>query len=638
MKENREVSNKFFVNKYTDIYIFATSIFAYIILNFITNNCKINIPLMFRGYYIIGSIVIFVLIEQVRKFYKQYISKIVIIFFSLMIFISAVGFIININEKDFLSQFTMIYIAVSKESILLIETFCCYALSEYYFKNKELKNQSYWIFILIITSLGIIYYFEMIINYIKIVYLIVEIPLIVKIILNMKKSIIPKKQENNILNSYIFSTIIILIANIYGFYNNNQDTANILIEIIYLINFRIIWNFIIIKVIGEPYKTLSSSLIEKNKELDKLNHKIAVGNNQLEKSISLLKSKEYLYSTFFRFMPHPIIILNVDNDRILFVNKQFLKFAGISKIRDIINEKVKKYIEFMPPGMENKDYNAIFYIGDTRKYVEAKILKTYSDSTKKLILIKDNTSKVQTKEIREEVENKKIEESIRTEFLSSISHDLKTPINVIYSAMQVEKIYIKKKDLQVLNKYNNICKQNCISLIKLTNNLIDNSKINSHYLVPRLKNINIVAVIEDNVMSLIDYVKWNNIDLIFDTNTEECYLDIDHEFMDRIILNLVSNAVKFTPAGGKIYVIICDNNDKVNVSVKDSGSGIEQEFIYQAFNRYAVGEDIKTDSKSGTGIGLSVVKQLVELQGGNIEIKRNEDVGTTICMEFKKGE
>jgi signal transduction histidine kinase len=126
--------------------------------------------------------------------------------------------------------------------------------------------------------------------------------------------------------------------------------------------------------------------------------------------------------------------------------------------------------------------------------------------------------------------------------------------------------------------------------------------------------------------------------LIFDTNTEECYLNIDHEFMDRIILNLVSNAVKFTPDGGKIYVIVYMNDENVNISVKDSGSGIEQEFIDKAFNRYTVGKNCKTDYKSGTGIGLSVVKQLVELQGGNIEIKRNEKVGTTIKMKFKKGE
>lgn len=638
MEDNRKTTNKLFVNKSKVIYIYITSILTYFILDFFIANQNINIPLMFRTYYIIFSIVLFVLLKYVKKFYKQYVSKIVVVFFSLIIFISAIVFIININEKYFSSQLIMIYITVSNKSILLIETFCSYALSEYYLKNKELKKAAYEIIILIIVSLGAIYCYEEIITFINIVYLLIEIPLFVKIILNMRKSVISEMQEYNILKLYICSTIIILVANIYGIYNHNHDITNILIEIIHLINFRIAWNFIIIKLIREPYKTLSNSLNEKNKELDKLNDKISAGNSELEQSINLLRSKEYLYSTFFRFMPHPIIILNANNDRILFVNKQFLKLTGISNTRDIINEKVNKYIEFMPSSMENKDYNAIFYMGDKRKYIQTKLLSNYSDTTKKLILIKDNTSKVQTEEIRKEVENKKIEESIRTEFLSSISHDLKTPINVIYSAMQVEKIYIKKKDLEVLNKYNNISKQNCISLIKLTNNLIDNSKINSHFLVPRLENINVVEVIEENVMSLIDYVKWNNIDLIFDTNTEEYYLNIDHEFMDRIILNLVSNAVKFTPNGGKIYVIIHDNNDNVNISVKDSGSGIEQEFIYQAFNRYSVGEDIKPDTKSGTGIGLSVVKQLVELQGGNIDITRNEEIGTTISMQFKKGE
>ena len=466
MKENKEISNEFFISKYTIIYIYISSILAYFILNFILNN-HTNILLMFRAYYIILSIVLFILLKQVKKFYKQYVSKIVVIFFSLMIFISAIGFIININEKNFSSQFTITYLELSKESILLIETFSCYALSEYYLKNKEFKKESYCILILILASLGLVYYSEMSIAFINIIYFVIEVPLFVKVILNMKKSVISKTQEDNIIKIYICATIIILICNIYGFYNHNKDVTNILIEIIHLINFRIICSLLIIKLIREPYKNLSNSLNEKNKELDTLNHKIEIGNKELEQSINLLKGKEYLYSTFFRFMPHPIIILNADNDRILFVNKQFLKLAGISKTRDIINKKIKKYIEFMPPNIENKNYNAIFYIGDKRKFIKTKFLSTYTDTTKKLILIKDNTSKVQTEEIRKEVENKKIEESIRNEFLSSISHDLKTPINVIYSAMQVEKIYVKREDLEVLNKYNNISKQNCISLIKL---------------------------------------------------------------------------------------------------------------------------------------------------------------------------
>lgn len=92
-----------------------------------------------------------------------------------------------------------------------------------------------------------------------------------------------------------------------------------------------LWNFIISRLVKDPYKALSRSLNDKNGELDELNHEIELGNAKLESSINLLRSKEYLYSTLFRFMPHPIIILNADNDRILFVNKQFLKISGISK-------------------------------------------------------------------------------------------------------------------------------------------------------------------------------------------------------------------------------------------------------------------------------------------------------------------
>ena len=571
------------MNKYTIVYIYITSIFSYFILNHIFRSQDIYIPLIFRIYYITLSIVLFILINQVKKINEKYVDKYIIIFFLLMIGISAFGFIINANKKDFLIQYT-IYIDLSKIGILFIETFAGYALSKHYLRGRKLGK--------------------------------------------LPCSLLHIK-------TYIYSTIIIVLISLYGFYIKNKE-INMLMETMYLINFRIAWNIVMNEIVREPYMTLSNSLSEKNKELDRLNYEIEFRNKELERSISLLRSKEHLYSTFFTFMPHPIIILNSDNNRIIFVNNQFLKFADITKKREIINKKINKYIEFIPNNMEDKDYNAIFSMGETKKYIEIKFLPTYEDSIRKLMLIKDNTSKVQIEEIKKEVENKKLEESMRTEFLSSISHDLKTPINVIYSAMQVEKIYIHKRDLDILSKYNNISKQNCISLIKLTNNLIDNSQINSRYLVPRLENINIVQAIEDNVMSLIDYVKWHNVDLIFDTNTEECYLNIDQEFMDRIILNLISNAVKFTPIDGKIYVIVEDNCNKVSILVKDNGTGIEEEFVYQAFNRYSVGENCKTDYKSGTGIGLSVVKQLVELQGGTIEIKRNEDVGTTISMEFKK--
>ncbi|WP_241428604.1 sensor histidine kinase, partial [Clostridium saccharobutylicum] len=591
--------------------------------------------LIFRAYYIVMSIALFILLNHIKKYTEQYVSKIIWAFFSLMIMISSIGFMKNINSGNIFSDYIR-YIDLSSETILLLETLTCYSLGEYIYSKKKISRMPYLIFSVITISLILIKYDKTLFDFIRIFYWIIEIPLFLKIFINTMFSKKLEQNEIDIVKAYMFSTILIIIIEIYGYYSYNKVAINILVEIIHLINFRIVFNFIVINFIRDPYKELSKSLSEENRELDKLNHRIVIKNRQLENSINVLKSKECLYSTFFRFMPHPIIILNSENNRIIFVNEQFLKFADINEARGIINKKINKYIEFMPSDIKNKDYNAIFRIGNKKKFIESKFLANYSDETKKLILIKDNTSKVQTDEIRKEIENKKNEERMRTQFLSSISHDLKTPINVIYSAAQVEKIYIEKGNLDALKKYNAISKQNCISLIKLTNNLIDNSRINSNYLVPRLEKVNIVDMIEEKVMSLVDYVKWNDIDLIFDTNVEECYLDIDKEFMDRIILNLVSNAVKFTQTNGKIYVIITEEENDVKISIKDNGSGMDQKFIDKAFNRYAVGQNSVRDVKSGTGIGLFVVKQLVELQDGIIYIQKNLDRGTNVTMEFKK--
>lgn len=635
MKKNIKILNILLLDKYRIMYIYITSILSYFILNLILDGQKLNFALIFRAYYIVMSIALFILLNHIKKYTEQYVSKIIWAFFSLMIMISSIGFMKNINSGNIFSDYVR-YINLSSETILLLETLTCYSLGEYVYRKKKISRAPYLIFSMITISLILVKYDETLFDFIRIFYWIIEIPLFLKIFINTMFSKNLEQNEIDIIKAYMFSTILIIIIEIYGYYSYNKVAINILVEIIHLINFRIVFNFIVINFIRDPYKELSKSLSEENEELDKLNYRIVMKNRQLENSINVLKNKEYLYSTFFRFMPHPIIILNSENNRIIFVNEQFLKFADMNEAIGIINKKINKYIEFMPSDIKNKDYNAIFRIGNKKKFIETKFLANYSDETKKLILIKDNTSKVQTDEIRKEIENKKNEERMRTQFLSSISHDLKTPINVIYSAAQVEKIYIEKCNLDALKKYNAISKQNCISLIKLTNNLIDNSRINSNYLVPRLEKVNIVDMIEEKVMSLVDYVKWNDIDLIFDTNVEECYLDIDKEFMDRIILNLVSNAVKFTQTNGKIYVIITEEENDVKISIKDNGSGMDKKFIDKAFNRYAVGQNSVRDVKSGTGIGLFVVKQLVELQDGIIYIQKNLDRGTNVIMEFKK--
>ncbi|EGT5620486.1 HAMP domain-containing histidine kinase, partial [Clostridium perfringens] len=229
---------------------------------------------------------------------------------------------------------------------------------------------------------------------------------------------------------------------------------------------------------------------------------------------------------------------------------------------------------------------------------------------------------------------KTLEEQIKNDFLSSISHDLKTPINVIYSSAQVQEKLYSEQYIEKVNYYNQVNKENCITLMRLANNLIDSSKIDYDYLKPNLKTYNIVALIEDSIGMLAEYIKEKNLTYVFDTNEEEVYVKCDQEFIQRIVLNLISNSIKHTSEGG-IGVEVKANKSKVMISFTDTGEGMDKEFLKRAFLRYSKGNKRGIKNKS-TGIGLYIVKNLVELQNGTIKINSIKDTGTNIRLEFNR--
>ena len=165
-------------------------------------------------------------------------------------------------------------------------------------------------------------------------------------------------------------------------------------------------------------------------------------------------------------------------------------------------------------------------------------------------------------------------------------------------------------------------KQNCYRLIRLVNNLLDIVKYDSGFITPNMQNENIIYAVEAIAMSIVPYAESKGIKLIFDTDTEEKIIACDVDKIERIILNLLSNALKFTDRGGYIYITTTDNEDKVEISVRDTGIGIpadKKEFIFERFTQ--VNKALKRNHE-GTGIGLSLVKSFVELHGGEIKTQK----------------
>ena len=406
----------------------------------------------------------------------------------------------------------------------------------------------------------------------------------------------------------------------------------------------ILYTVVLMKnIVNNPYKVLFKDLFEKGIEMKNLNTKIIEKNRELEFSQNVVMKKEKAFKSFFQNVPIPLIILNKGTQRISFANSSFVNIVENKSLKSIINKKITSVISVDEGQLNKFNYSegkiilrgSISNKGDL-KYFDIELIDSSTSGDEIIVILNDVTSNVKVDSMKEAIQNKMLEENLKRDFLSNISHDLKTPINVIYSATQLEECLIKNSNISGLKKYNTISKQNCISLIRLANNLIDTSRIESDYISANLKVKNIVDIIENIIATLVDYAHNNNVNLIFDTNEEEVYVELDDDFMQRIIVNLISNSIKFCDYNGMIKINVHASDKKVEVSVQDNGIGMEEEFIKDIFNRYSMGKNNEAKSNKGTGIGMFVVKRLMEIQNGNISVSSKVGEGTRFDLVFNR--
>lgn len=228
-------------------------------------------------------------------------------------------------------------------------------------------------------------------------------------------------------------------------------------------------------------------------------------------------------------------------------------------------------------------------------------------------------------------------DKLKTEFIANMSHELRTPLNIIFSTVQLFSLYINKNEnlnIEKLSNNINIIKQNCYRLLRLVNNLIDITKINSGFMELDLKNKNIVEVTEEITLSTAEYIKNMSRTIIFDTDVEEKIMSFDEEKLERILLNLISNATKFTKPRGVIEVQLFDKDNYVVISVKDNGRGIPKDKLSQIFQRFKQVDPLLSRSHEGSGIGLSIVKSLVEMHGGTIKVESEYEKGTEFIVSL----
>jgi signal transduction histidine kinase len=227
---------------------------------------------------------------------------------------------------------------------------------------------------------------------------------------------------------------------------------------------------------------------------------------------------------------------------------------------------------------------------------------------------------------------------LKTEFLANISHEFKTPLNILMGAMQLIEMYslngtIKDPDKK-LETYMKTMKQNSLRLLKLINNIIEVTKIDASGVDIELHNYDIVAIVRNVVQSVAIYGNLKSINVNFYSEIEEKIIACDADKIERILLNLLSNALKFTNENGNIIVSVRNSNGKVFISVEDNGIGIPEDKKKIIFERFRQVDKTFTRNREGSGIGLSIVKALVEIHQGSIIVESQYNKGSRFIVEL----
>ena len=225
-------------------------------------------------------------------------------------------------------------------------------------------------------------------------------------------------------------------------------------------------------------------------------------------------------------------------------------------------------------------------------------------------------------------------DEIKNRFFENISHEFRTPLTLIFGpATDV----IEKTKESYTKKNVGIIKRNANRLYGLVNQLLDLSKLEAGKMKLEVCEQNIIPLLKGIFLSFSSFAERKKITLKFNTMEENLKVYIDRDKVEKIINNLLSNAFKFTPEGGNIDFTVDKKINKVEIKITDNGIGIPVNRIEKIFDRFYQVDSSHTREGEGTGIGLALTKELVELHKGNIKVKSKEGEGTTFCVQLPLG-
>lgn len=346
--------------------------------------------------------------------------------------------------------------------------------------------------------------------------------------------------------------------------------------------------------------------------------------DELQETISEMEIERAKLDTIFDYMAEGVIALNVNNElihanqvasEILELNKEDLSKNKINlsnlNIFNIDYNNKTSLEGVVSTDIDDRHYNLIYgpYLDDEE--IASGIIIVFQDVSKEHTL-----------------------DEIRKDFVANVSHELKTPLTTIKT--YTETLLATEIDRETSNRFLQTIDTETNRMTRLVKDLLELSNIDNKSSKLNLERINIYNLIKNCLAGLEVLKEEKDIKLDLKIQKEDIEITSDRNSLEKIVMNIISNAYKYSNDKGKVVIELMDLKERVKIIIKDQGVGIpyaDQKHIFERFYRVEKGRSRKA---GGTGLGLSISKELVEKLGGTISIKSKPNIGTEVTLIFLK--
>lgn len=388
-----------------------------------------------------------------------------------------------------------------------------------------------------------------------------------------------------------------------------------------------------VKKLVNKFKTIDGMYIEfittkiEVKDSDAL-LSIVVDITDMEAALKQLEGSKKTYQALAQNLPDGIIVIDKESKEYVYQNRSMIKILKKVKV-DSINKFINDYISNQYYGQTKR-----YEINKNYSYPIGITIKDIKEENQLMVIIRPLEYEDRILEAIKELDLVNVQHHVKNEFLINTSKCLKDPIENIISINKI--LEANKYKSNHVDNYNNLVKRNCYRLKRLINNMNEVVEVENGSCLTNFVYCDIIKFTKNIIRYANDYLFDKGVSINFKTDIDSSVLKVDIDKMERIILNLISNAIKFSDIKNSIDIEITKDKEYTNISIKDYGVGIPKDRLSFIFTKFGQVDKTLSRNTEGSGVGLTLVKAFVNLHGGNINVESEEGKGSKFTISLKE--